>query len=405
MEHDSGFTASTDFVNTIEKSIHLHSMTIGVLYDFNAWIANFESGVFNSRATEDIANQNKKDFEHYYGNSYVKQAYLGGVMMILLSADSTESSKITKSQLKEALTVKYKLLFEGNVSKQDSLSMESTLKTVHIDGKLISSAGNVGLSDIICSKERIDAAVTEFSNYYTNAMNGVEGYDLNVYKMQLDPYYMVNSNAYSINQFPDYYDPAVFSSGILTASHELSNRSYINLAWKDICSFEDGYRIYYQNSTMTPTVVTTTSANATSVQISVPELNTGVQGKFWVVPVKNEVEGRYTNSSTLGKNTLYQNERLRPNEYLLSDNGKYQLIMQSDGNLCLYNLFSWHTGLESVWQSGTSKNPGGYAEMGQSQLRLWKKEINKAKRMKDMWTMEDMYILTSYWGSHTGGNF
>lgn len=387
---DSGFTVNANITNTFEKTVHFNSNTvaIGVLYEFNACIANFDSGVFNSKAIEDITTQNKKDFEFYYGNSFVKQAYLGGAMMIFFTSETTTDSQTTKSQIRTALNIKYKQLFGGNVTKEDSLSMESTLKKAHIEGKIISTAGNVGLSDIICSKERIDAAVTEFSNYYNNALNGVDGYSLNVYKTQLVAYNKLNSNAYSITQFPDYYDPAEFSSGILTASNIcdetnpliLNDRTHVKLTWQDICTFEDGYRIYCQKSFMTPTLVATTLANARTAQITIPDLGTSVEeAQFWVVPFKNGIEGRFNNSASLSNyrgNTLqstinaHEIETLRPNEYLLSNNGKYKLIMQSDGNLCLYNMNWWKPGLKSVWHTGTWKTPGGYAQMSWGALYL-----------------------------------
>ncbi|ATP29486.1 D-mannose binding lectin [Chromobacterium violaceum] len=49
-------------------------------------------------------------------------------------------------------------------------------------------------------------------------------------------------------------------------------------------------------------------------------------------------------------NTLLPNQVLGINEYLLSTNGAYQLILQSDGNLVLYRMANHHP----LWASNTN---------------------------------------------------
>ncbi len=87
--------------------------------------------------------------------------------------------------------------------------------------------------------------------------------------------------------------------------------------------------------------------------------------------------------------TLYQNQTLSAGQYLLSDNSKYKLIMQGDGNLVLYSpsTYLWASwtqghandyalmqsdgnlviyrqgGWPADWASGTSGNPGAYMIM------------------------------------------
>jgi hypothetical protein len=55
--------------------------------------------------------------------------------------------------------------------------------------------------------------------------------------------------------------------------------------------------------------------------------------------------------------TLSPNQQLSANQYVLSDNGEYQLIMQGDGNLVEY--FQGR----ALWGSGTQGHPGAYAIM------------------------------------------
>jgi hypothetical protein len=45
---------------------------------------------------------------------------------------------------------------------------------------------------------------------------------------------------------------------------------------------------------------------------------------------------------------LYSNQSLGPNQYLLSPDGRYEFVLQSDGNMVLYNASH-----QAVWQSGT----------------------------------------------------
>ncbi|MBP4046347.1 hypothetical protein [Chromobacterium violaceum] len=58
-------------------------------------------------------------------------------------------------------------------------------------------------------------------------------------------------------------------------------------------------------------------------------------------------------------NTLLPNQVLGINEYLLSTNGAYQLILQSDGNLVLYRMANHHP----LWASGTNGKPGCFVTM------------------------------------------
>lgn len=59
-----------------------------------------------------------------------------------------------------------------------------------------------------------------------------------------------------------------------------------------------------------------------------------------------------------GSDKLFANEILRVDQYLLSSDGSHKLILQSDGNLVLYNSFGVGT-----WSSNTTGRIVNYAIM------------------------------------------
>ena len=64
-----------------------------------------------------------------------------------------------------------------------------------------------------------------------------------------------------------------------------------------------------------------------------------------------------TNTTNLGS-YISNNQKILPNQYLVSQNGYYVLIMQNDGNAVLYNISS--ATLNVVWSTSTFGNPGAY---------------------------------------------
>ncbi len=56
---------------------------------------------------------------------------------------------------------------------------------------------------------------------------------------------------------------------------------------------------------------------------------------------------------------LLSGQELTSNDQLISSNNKYKMVMQSDGNLVVYNIKSNH----SKWESGTSGHAGAYATL------------------------------------------
>ena len=58
--------------------------------------------------------------------------------------------------------------------------------------------------------------------------------------------------------------------------------------------------------------------------------------------------------------TLNANGTLLKDDYLLSPSGRYQLVLQDDGNLVIYDLNAGH---KAVWSSGTNGRAVNFAVM------------------------------------------
>lgn len=61
------------------------------------------------------------------------------------------------------------------------------------------------------------------------------------------------------------------------------------------------------------------------------------------------------NATFKGGDALRNGERLQSGEYLVSEDGRFVLIMQTDGNLVIYG-----PGRRAYWSSNTAGNPGAY---------------------------------------------
>ncbi len=62
-------------------------------------------------------------------------------------------------------------------------------------------------------------------------------------------------------------------------------------------------------------------------------------------------------SAAAGSNILFTHERLQPGERLVSDGGRYHLVMQSDGNLVIYANDT------PIWATNTAGRPGAWLGM------------------------------------------
>ena len=57
------------------------------------------------------------------------------------------------------------------------------------------------------------------------------------------------------------------------------------------------------------------------------------------------------------RDTLPTGKALNPDDQVVSNSGRYQLILQKDGNLVLYDLSG---GQKALWASGTGGHPNSY---------------------------------------------
>jgi len=67
--------------------------------------------------------------------------------------------------------------------------------------------------------------------------------------------------------------------------------------------------------------------------------------------------GGVKNATFLGANHLNNGQQMHSNQYILSDDGRFVLLMQTDGNLVEY------TASGSLWASNTAGHPGAYLGM------------------------------------------
>ncbi|BAQ61112.1 high-affnity carbon uptake protein Hat/HatR [Geminocystis sp. NIES-3708] len=68
------------------------------------------------------------------------------------------------------------------------------------------------------------------------------------------------------------------------------------------------------------------------------------------IPIHKTIENKVNNTINTNKDTLKSGEFLSVNEFLISANGNYSLVLQADGNLVLYNCRS----SKAIWASGTN---------------------------------------------------
>ena len=85
-------------------------------------------------------------------------------------------------------------------------------------------------------------------------------------------------------------------------------------------------------------------------------------------------------------NTMYESEALQPGAFLLSPNHQFELIMQPDGNLVLYNA-----GKEASWSSQTS-GPGNYVVMQPEGNLVVYNEAKVAQQATGTWGFSGAYL-------------
>jgi hypothetical protein len=287
-----GVTADASFQKNVESSSSFNSNTIAIaiMYKYNAEQVVVNGGIFNQTGKELIEKNQKSIFFSLYGNSYVKTAYLGGVLFVIYTAEITDTSKTSKEELRFALNIKYSTLVGAEVTTTEKQTMEETLKKVKVSGYCRSTDTKLNSNDVIQSKDQLINVVESFTNYYENVRMGLGG-EYYVYARELAPYNTIaGSGYYDSNLFPNYYNPSKFTVSNVSM---IKNSPYsITLFWEDVCDYEDGYKIYCKASNKSlPIVLSEIYANTISTNVSIP-LDYAISGyNIWVVPTKDGYEG------------------------------------------------------------------------------------------------------------------
>lgn len=115
-----------------------------------------------------------EQFYRMYGNSYQSQALLGGYQIKTYNVHYN-SNTVSRDDIKKALFIKYKDLYKHNVSEEEKLFMEHTLKKSHSQHALFSyqSSSPVLIPDLIHDDETFMSADTAFHSYYQNPTLGL----------------------------------------------------------------------------------------------------------------------------------------------------------------------------------------------------------------------------------------
>jgi hypothetical protein len=116
----------------------------------------------------------------------------------------------------------------------------------------------------------------------------------------------------------------------------------------------------------------------------------------------------YTTSGEASRTTLYQGERLNPGEQLTSDNGRYVLVMQGDGNLVEYDAG------HPVWASGTNvpssdfeaQADGNFVIYAPGHVAVWATGTNHSGSVLTIQDDRNIVIYApghiAVWASNTG---
>ncbi len=287
-----GFGFNASIMKKVENTTTVSNNTMSLVYivRYNGPKVTLQSGKFTSDAKKLIDAGKKDDFKARYGNSYVKSAYLGGVLIISLSVDTHNMTVKTREECKKALGIKAKFLKDGGVSQEEINEAEKILSTMHTTASASSTDGSPVTVEVMTDRSKYSQRVKEFADYYKNTTK------YEVLGRRLDALYNLPGSGYSqsdAKKFPVFYDPEQFTTSNISATSDLSDKSKVTLTWQDGCTFEDSFNIYIDsNSLDTPQLIATASANSTSKVVTLPEKAWQDGCIIWAVPVKDSVVGK-----------------------------------------------------------------------------------------------------------------
>ncbi len=287
-----GFSFSGSIMNKIEETVEIDGNTMSLVYivRYNGPKVTLKSGKFTQDAINLIDGGKADDFADRYGNSYVKSAHLGGLLVITLSVDTHNMTSITKQECKKALGIKGKFLENGSVTKDQIRDAEKTLNSVRTTANAKSTDGNPVTLDVMIDRTKYTQRVKEFAEYYKTTNK----YD--VLGQRLDAFYKLPGSGYTqsdADKFPVFYDPEEFMTSNIAASSDPNDKSQVMLTWQDNCSFEDSFNIYIDSTSLdTPMLIRTATANKTSKLVTIPDKAWQDGCLIWAVPVKDGVVGK-----------------------------------------------------------------------------------------------------------------
>ena len=287
-----GFTFNASIYKKVEQTVTIDSNTMALVYivRYNGPKTTLQSGKFTQDAIKLIEAKKTSDFATQYGNSYVKSAHLGGLLIITLSVDTHNMTSITKQEFKKALGVKGKVIDNGSVTQDEINDADRILSTVHTIANAVSTDGKPVTLDVMTDRTKYSQRVAEFAEYYRTTQK----YD--VLGQRLDAFYNLPGSGYTqsdANKFPVFYDPEGFSTSNITASSNSEDKSKVTLTWQDNCSFEDSFNIYIDSTSLdTPMPLGTAPANTTSMEVTLPDKAWQDGCLIWAVPVKNGITGK-----------------------------------------------------------------------------------------------------------------
>ena len=199
---------------SFEKSVTTSQSTMSVVlvYTYEGVMAFLNKGQICTDGINLIESGNKSAFEKRYGNSFCSIANLGGYLIAAYTCDYSSSSTVTRSDVLAALNIK-RLLMQGSVDAKQIESMTNTFLQTSNIGYFRSSVTSLNEDNVIMTKEQVDAKAKLFSEYYTNAKNGVTGYSFSTIGRELKPYDGLPGSIYnSPDLFPTHYDRSLFTT-------------------------------------------------------------------------------------------------------------------------------------------------------------------------------------------------
>lgn len=288
-----GFTADASISKKVEETVETTNNSLALVYmvRYNGPKVVLQGGKFTQDAVNLIEAGRVDDFEAQYGNSFVKNAHLGGVLIISYRVDTHNLTAETKEEYKKALKIKGKFLTDSSVTDSELREANRTLSNAHTVAKGLSTDGSpVAVSEIIDNRENFSKRVKQFTDYY----NKTQKYE--VLGVRLDAMYNLPGSGYGQsdkNKFPVFYDPELFTTSNMNAKSDATDKSRVTLSWQDSCTYEDRFDIYVMSTSMdTPQLIDSTAANTTSKLVILPDDAWQDGCLIWAVPVKKEIKGR-----------------------------------------------------------------------------------------------------------------